>query len=84
VAAPSSSLIPRKAPDPQILPDEDHDSSNNSVEETVESDSEDPDRQLGLQRALRVVSKATVKKTWKPITMRPRAHLQGVVTNLFL
>ncbi|KAF9346255.1 hypothetical protein BGX34_004075, partial [Mortierella sp. NVP85] len=83
-AAPSpSSLIPRKVPDPQILSDEDHDNSNSSVEETVETDSEDPDRQLGLRRDLRVVSKATVRKTWKPITMRSRTHIQGVITNLF-
>ncbi|KAF9356623.1 hypothetical protein BGX34_009848, partial [Mortierella sp. NVP85] len=40
----SSSLMLRKSPETQILSDEGHDSSNNSVEETVESDSEDPDR----------------------------------------
>ncbi|KAH7049720.1 hypothetical protein BKA57DRAFT_461069 [Linnemannia elongata] len=39
--------------------------------------------QLGLRPTLRVVSKATIRKTWKPITTRTRTHIQSLVTGLF-
>ncbi|KAG0244391.1 hypothetical protein B0O80DRAFT_40592 [Mortierella sp. GBAus27b] len=78
-----SSLIPRKAEARQVLSDEENGSSGTSSEEVEESDPEDADRQLGLRRTLRVVSKATVRKSWKPINIKTRTHIQGLVTNLF-
>ncbi|KAG0083798.1 hypothetical protein BGZ93_009106 [Podila epicladia] len=48
-----------------------------------ESDPEDHDRQLGLRPTLRVVSKATVQRSWKPISVKSRSHIQTLVNDLF-
>ncbi|KAF9164662.1 hypothetical protein DFQ26_001193 [Actinomortierella ambigua] len=37
----------------------------------------------GLQPTLRVVSKATVQKKWKPLTVKTRTHVQSLVAGLF-
>ncbi|KAF9924999.1 hypothetical protein FBU30_005163 [Linnemannia zychae] len=60
---------------------DDESSRESDVEE--ESDGEDPDRQLGLRPTLRVVSKATIRKSWKPINVRTRTHIQSLVAGLF-
>ncbi|KAF9296196.1 hypothetical protein BGZ88_000489 [Linnemannia elongata] len=65
----------------RVLSDEE--SNRGESEEESESDGEDPDMQLGLRPTLRVVSKATIRKTWKPITTRTRTHIQSLVTGLF-
>ncbi|KAG9064321.1 hypothetical protein KI688_003509 [Linnemannia hyalina] len=65
----------------RVLSDEE--GSQGESEEESESDGEDPDTQLGLRPTLRVVSKATVRKTWKPVTTRTRTHIQSLVTGLF-
>ncbi|KAF9393555.1 hypothetical protein CPC16_001742 [Podila verticillata] len=48
-----------------------------------ESDPDDHDRQLGLRPTLRVVSKATVQRSWKPISVKSRSHIQTLVSGLF-
>ncbi|KAF8943248.1 hypothetical protein BGZ47_005649 [Haplosporangium gracile] len=77
----SSSRAQRKEDRRRVLSDEEN-SQDESGEES-NSDDEDPDRQLGLRPTLRVVSRATVRKTWKPVTTRTRTHIQNLVAGLF-
>ncbi|KAF9431686.1 hypothetical protein BGZ76_011836 [Entomortierella beljakovae] len=63
----------------QVLSDEE--SEEESQEEDEEED--DPDHQLGLRPTLRVVSKAAVRRTWKPVSVKTRTHIQTLVSNLF-
>ncbi|KAF9356986.1 hypothetical protein BGX26_004406 [Mortierella sp. AD094] len=65
----------------RVLSDEE--SQDDSEVEDEDEVEEDPDHQLGLRPTLRVVSKATVKKTWKPITVKTRTHIQSLVSSLF-
>ncbi|KAF9896930.1 hypothetical protein BX616_006480, partial [Lobosporangium transversale] len=39
--------------------------------------------QLRLRPTLRIVSKATVTKTWKPINIKTRTHVQSMIASLF-
>jgi hypothetical protein len=64
-----------------VLSDEESNQDESEVEEG--SDGEDPDRQLGLRPTLRVVSKATVRKSWKPVNVKTRTHIQSLVAGLF-
>ncbi|KAI7819089.1 hypothetical protein BC939DRAFT_461129 [Gamsiella multidivaricata] len=91
-ASVSSALsdISLKKQETRALSDEESEDDNGSEvqeeeeeEQGAESDPEDYDRQLGLQRTLRVVSKATVRRTWKPIDVKTRTHVQTVISNLF-
>ncbi|KAF9910733.1 hypothetical protein EC991_005718 [Linnemannia zychae] len=66
--------------DARVLSDEESDQQS-EVEE--ESDGEDPDRLLGLRPTLRVVSKATIKKSWKPVNIKTRTHIQSLVAGTF-
>ncbi|KAG0021008.1 hypothetical protein BGZ80_003213 [Entomortierella chlamydospora] len=65
----------------RVLSDEE--SQDDSEVEDEDEAEEDPDHQLGLRPTLRVVSKATVKKTWKPISVKTRTHIQSLVSSLF-
>ncbi|KAF9978278.1 hypothetical protein BGZ73_003085 [Actinomortierella ambigua] len=65
--------------------EEDQDSNDDDDNDSMEDLSED---ELtvgtnGLQPTLRVVSKATVQKKWKPLTMKTRTHVQSLVAGLF-
>ncbi|KAF9575404.1 hypothetical protein EC968_003009 [Mortierella alpina] len=77
--ASSSSSKPRES---RVLSDEESE-GRESAEEAEDVDSEDPDRQLGLRPTLRVVSKATVRRSWKPVSVRTRSHVQTLVSSLF-
>ncbi|KAF9156980.1 hypothetical protein BG015_009353 [Linnemannia schmuckeri] len=77
----SSSRAQRKENRRRVLSDEEN--NQDESEEESDSDDEDPDRQLGLRPTLRVVSRATVRKTWKPVTTRTRTHIQNLVAGLF-
>ncbi|KAF9125542.1 hypothetical protein BGW39_007318 [Mortierella sp. 14UC] len=66
--------------DARVLSDEDSDQESEFEEE---SDGEDPDRLLGLRPTLRVVSKATIKKSWKPVNVKTRTHIQSLVAGTF-
>ncbi|KAG0262399.1 hypothetical protein BG011_010196 [Mortierella polycephala] len=78
----SSSKQKQKQKETRVLSDEDSENGDmNAVEE--ESDSDDHDRQLGLRPTLRVVSKATVRKTWRQVNIKTRSHIQALVSGLF-
>ncbi|KAG0286161.1 hypothetical protein BGZ96_009668 [Linnemannia gamsii] len=79
-SAPSSSAQ-RKEGGRRVLSDEESNQDESEVEE--ESDGEDPDRQLGLRPTLRVVSGATIRKSWKPVNVKTRTHVQSLVAGLF-
>ncbi|KAF9197878.1 hypothetical protein BGZ49_001508, partial [Haplosporangium sp. Z 27] len=66
----------------RVLSDEESQDDHSEVEDEDEVE-DDPDRQLGLRPTLRVVSKATVRRTWKPISVKTRTHIQTIVSNLF-
>ncbi|KAF8948785.1 hypothetical protein BGZ46_005309, partial [Entomortierella lignicola] len=66
----------------RVLSDEESQDDHSEVEDEEEVE-DDPDRQLGLRPTLRVVSKATVRRTWKPISVKTRTHIQTIVSNLF-
>ncbi|KAG0225710.1 hypothetical protein BGW41_004585 [Actinomortierella wolfii] len=59
--------------------------SDRDSDESMESQSEDEliVGTRGLQPTLRVVSKATVQKKWKPLTVKTRTHVQSLITGLF-
>ncbi|KAF9104316.1 hypothetical protein BGX27_010142 [Mortierella sp. AM989] len=78
---PKSTLKPSSNHRARVLSDEE--SQDDSEVENEEEIEEDPDRQLGLRPTLRVVSKATVRRTWKPISVKTRTHIQTLVSNLF-
>ncbi|KAG0350967.1 hypothetical protein BG005_009517 [Podila minutissima] len=71
----------------RVLSDEEPEAANsgedNRENSEDESDPDDHDRQLGLRPTLRVVSKATVQRSWKPISVKSRSHIQTLVNNLF-
>ncbi|KAG0250674.1 hypothetical protein DFQ27_009269, partial [Actinomortierella ambigua] len=78
---------------------EDHGLSGTSEDDqsgTADDDDDDDDDSMGdlsedeltvgtngLQPTLRVVSKATVQKKWKPLTVKTRTHVQSLVAGLF-
>ncbi|KAF9425010.1 hypothetical protein BGZ94_007925 [Podila epigama] len=62
---------------------EDDDDDDDDDDDSSESDPEDHDRQLGLRPTLRVVSKATVQRSWKPVSTKSRTHIQTLVNSLF-
>ncbi|KAK3829691.1 MAG: hypothetical protein J3R72DRAFT_456690 [Linnemannia gamsii] len=64
----------------RVLSDEE---SGQESEVEEESDDEDADRLLGLRPTLRVVSKATIKKSWKPVNVKTRTHIQSLVAGTF-
>ncbi|KAF9401895.1 hypothetical protein BGX21_000269 [Mortierella sp. AD011] len=78
---PTTVLKPSSNHRPRVLSDEE--SQDDSEVEDEDEEEEDPDHQLGLRPTLRVVSKATVKKTWKPISVKTRTHIQSLVSSLF-
>jgi hypothetical protein len=61
----------------------DEESNQEDSEDDEDSDDVDPDRLLGLRPTLRVVSKATIKKSWKPVNVKTRTHIQRLVAGLF-
>ncbi|KAF9312218.1 hypothetical protein BG003_006476 [Podila horticola] len=71
----------------RVLSDEESDAVNSGEDNREiiedESDPDDHDRQLGLRPTLRVVSKATVQRSWKPISVKSRSHVQTLVNGLF-
>ncbi|KAF8937376.1 hypothetical protein BGZ58_002788 [Dissophora ornata] len=75
------SIIPRKK-ESHVLSDEES-SAGSEEEEGVEPEPEGHDRQLGLRRTLRVVSNNATKRSWKPMTVKTRTHVQSMVANLF-
>ncbi|KAG0277308.1 hypothetical protein BGZ95_006149 [Linnemannia exigua] len=75
----SSSNAESRRNDP-VLSDEE---SGQESEIEEESDGEDADRLLGLRPTLRVVSKATIKKSWKPVNVKTRTHVQSLVAGTF-
>ncbi|KAG9325577.1 hypothetical protein KVV02_004879 [Mortierella alpina] len=77
--APASSS---KARETRVLSDEESE-GRESAEDIEEEDSDDADRQLGLRPTLRLVSKATVRRSWKPVSIRTRSHVQTLVSSLF-
>ncbi|KAG0321106.1 hypothetical protein BGZ97_012097, partial [Linnemannia gamsii] len=81
VGSSASSLTQGKEGNRRVLSDEESNQDESEVEEG--SDGEDPDRQLGLRPTLRVVSKATVRKSWKPVNVKTRTHIQSLVAGLF-
>ncbi|KAG0366761.1 hypothetical protein BGX24_003545 [Mortierella sp. AD032] len=64
----------------RVLSDEE---SGQESEVEEESDDEDADRLLGLRPTLRVVSKATIKKSWKLVNVKTRTHIQSLVAGTF-
>ncbi|KAI8600790.1 hypothetical protein EDD21DRAFT_376229 [Dissophora ornata] len=75
------SIIPRKK-ESHVLSDEES-SAGSEEEEGVEPEPEGHDRQLRLRRTLRVVSNNATKRSWKPMTVKTRTHVQSMVANLF-
>ncbi|KAG0015224.1 hypothetical protein BGZ81_011795, partial [Podila clonocystis] len=70
----------------RVLSDEESEAASGEDNREIsedESDSNDHDRQLGLRPTLRVVSKATVQRSWKPISVKSRSHIQTLVNGLF-
>ncbi|KAF9188126.1 hypothetical protein BGZ51_000843 [Haplosporangium sp. Z 767] len=78
----SSSSSKQKQKETRVLSDEESEGGEISTVEE-ESDSDDHDRQLGLRPTLRVVSKATVRKTWRQVNIKTRSHIQALVSGLF-
>ncbi|KAI1320970.1 hypothetical protein EDD11_009293 [Mortierella claussenii] len=66
----------------RVLSDEESQNSSDADDDGGEEE-EDPDRQLGLRPTLRVVSKATVRRSWKPVNVKMRTHIQSLVSGLF-
>ncbi|GJJ68355.1 hypothetical protein EMPS_00701 [Entomortierella parvispora] len=68
----------------RVLSDEEEISdSAQEDEDDEEEEEEDHDHQLGLRPTLRVVSKATVRRTWKPVSVKTRTHIQTLMSSLF-
>ncbi|CAO3574223.1 unnamed protein product [Mortierella alpina] len=80
--APALASSSSKSRESRVLSDEESE-GRESADDMEEMDSDDPDRQLGLRPTLRVVSKATVRRSWKPVSVKTRSHVQTLVSNLF-
>ncbi|KAF9095271.1 hypothetical protein BGX23_000787 [Mortierella sp. AD031] len=80
-ASSSSTNTRQKESRRRVLSDEESNQDEESEEE--EESDEDHDRRLGLRPTLRVVSQATIRKSWKPVNVRTRTHIQSLVARLF-
>ncbi|KAG0049231.1 hypothetical protein BGZ83_005930 [Gryganskiella cystojenkinii] len=75
-----------KAVAERVLSDEESEDAESGPEnddEEEDEEEEDLDHQLGLRPTLRVVSKATVRRTWKPVSIKTRTHVQKMMMSLF-
>lgn len=82
ISSSSAAASSSKTKATRVLSDEDVVSSEEEGEQEEEEE-EDIDHQLGLRPTLRVVSKATVKRTWKPVSVKTRTHVQMLMSGLF-
>ncbi|KAF9580612.1 hypothetical protein BGW38_002669, partial [Lunasporangiospora selenospora] len=81
---PSSAVRSRhRQKEPKPAKDARNDKDEDDDEDEEEVNDEDPDHRLGLKPMLRVVSRATVRKSWVPVNIKTRTRIQKLVTGLF-